>query len=196
MTLSKERVTMCNEQWKEGIKMASKTIETVNRNTTHINDDGYGYENTSITNSESVYLDDESLYIEQPININVEIFKSNEFEKLVSGWASVAKNADGSLPLDWDGDVVTAEVLEKAAIDFMLEYRESGEMHKGESKGTVVESIVFTKQKMKAMGIPEGTIPEGWFITVKIHDDEVFKKVIDGKYKMFSIQGKARRLKV
>jgi len=183
--------------------MASKTIETVNRKTTHINDDGHGYECTSVTNSESVYLDDgtyvrydESLYIEQPININVEIFKSNEFEKLVSGWASVAKNADGSLPLDWDGDVITAEVLEKAAIDFMLKYRESGEMHKGEPIGTVVESIVFTEQKMKAMGIPEGTIPEGWFITVKIHDDEVFKKVVDGKYKMFSIQGKARRLKV
>jgi hypothetical protein len=183
--------------------MASKTVGTVNRKTTHINDDGSGYENTSITNSESVYLDDgtyirydEALYIEQPININLEIFKSNEFEKLVSGWASVAKNADGSLPLDWDGDIITAEVLEKAAINFMLEYRESGEMHKGESKGTVVESIVFTKQKMEAMGIPEGIIPEGWFITVKIHDDEVFKKVVDGEYKMFSIQGKARRLKV
>src|SRR5690606_26872158 len=148
--------------------MASKTIETVNRNTTHINDDGSGYERTIITNSESVYLDDdtyirydESLYIEQPININVEIFKSNEFEKLVSGWASVAKNADGSLPLDWDGDIITAEALEKAAINFMLEYRESGEMHEGESIGTVVESIVFTKQKMKAIGIPEGIIPEG-----------------------------------
>lgn len=183
--------------------MASKTIDTVNRKTTHINDDGSGYENTSITNSESVYLDDgtyirhdEALYVEQPININVEVFKSNEFEKLVSGWASVAKNADGSIPLDWDGDIVTAEVLEKAAIDFMLEYREGGEMHKGEPIGTVVESIVFTKQKMEAMGIPEGTIPEGWFITVKIHDDEVFKKVVDGEYKMFSIQGKARRLKV
>lgn len=183
--------------------MANKTIETVNRNTTHINDDGSGYERTSITNSESVYLDDgtyirhdEALYIEQPININVEIFKSNEFEKLVSGWASIAKNADGSLPLDWHDDIITAEVLEKAAINFMLEYRDSGEMHKGESKGTVVESIVFTKQKMEAIGIPEGTIPEGWFITVKIHDDEVFKKVVDGEYKMFSIQGKARRLKV
>ena len=183
--------------------MASKTIETVNRKTTHINDDGHGFENTSIMNSESVYLDDgtyvrydETLYIEQPINISAEVFKANKFEKLVSGWANVAKNADGSLPLDWDGDVVTAEVLEKAAIDFMLEYRESGEMHKGKSKGTVVESIVFTKQKMEAMGIPEGTIPEGWFITVKIHDDDVFKKVVDGEYKMFSIQGKAKRLKV
>jgi len=183
--------------------MASKTIETVNRNTTHINDDGSGYERTSIMNSESVYLDDgtyirhdEAVFIEQPININVEIFKSNEFEKLVSGWASVAKNANGSLPLDWHDDIITAEVLEKAAINFMLEYRESGEMHKGEPIGTVVESIVFTKQKMEAIGIPEGIISEGWFITVKIHDDEVFKKVVNGEYKMFSIQGRARRLKV
>src|SRR5690606_37299305 len=120
----------------------------------------------------------------------------NECEKHESGWASVAKNADGSLQLGWDGDIITAEALEKAAIDFMLKYRERSEMHKGEPIGTIVESIVFTEQKMKSMGIAEGTIPEGWFITVKIHDDEVFKKVVDGKYKMFSIQGKARRLKV
>ena len=152
---------------------------------------------------ESVYLDDgtsisynESLYIEEPIELQVDINKTNDYERLVSGWANIAKNADGSLPHDWDDDVITSEVLEKAAINFMLDYRNSGEMHEGDSKGTVVESIVFTKQKMEAIGIPEGTVPEGWFITVKVHDDEVFKKVKSGEYKMFSIQGKAKRLKV
>lgn len=130
------------------------------------------------------------------VDISFELYKAREDEGLVSGWASVAINADGSIPLDWQDDVIDPAVLEKAAIDFMLEYRDSGEMHKGSSKGQVVESIVLTKEKQRAIGIPEGTVPEGWFITVKVTDPEVFAKVKEGKYKMFSIQGHAKRVQV
>jgi hypothetical protein len=92
--------------------------------------------------------------------------------------------------------VIAPETLEKAAIQFMLDYRGSGEMHQGVIKGTVVESIVFTKEKQEAIGIPDGVVPEGWFITVKVHDPEVFAKVKDGTYRMFSIQGSAKRVKL
>ena len=135
-----------------------------------------------------VYKDDE-------FNLKVTIAKAYE-QGLVSGWANVARNADGSVPLDWQGDVIRPEVLEKAAVDFMLNYRTSGEMHRGESKGIVVESIVMTKDKQAAMGIPEGIVPEGWFITVKIEDPEVFEKVKSGKYRMFSIQGRGKRVPI
>lgn len=140
----------------------------------------------------SIYKDD-NVYLD--VTATVDIKKSSD-ENLVSGWANVSINQDGSIPLDWQGDIISPEVLEKAAIGFMLDYRGSGEMHMGFSKGTVVESIVFTKAKMDAMGITEGTVPAGWFITVKVHDNEVFEKVKSGEYKMFSIQGKAKRLKV
>ena len=136
---------------------------------------------------DSVYLDD--------FRLNVSIEKASD-QGLVSGWANVAVNADGTIPLDWQGDVIRPEVLEKAAIDFMLNYRESGEMHRGPSIGTVVESIVFTKDKQAALGIPEGVVPEGWFITVKIEDADVFEKVKSGKYRMFSIQGHGNRVQI
>ena len=131
-----------------------------------------------------------------PISCNVEIAKSktNDDKQLVSGWASVSVNADGSLPLDWEDDVIPPCVLEKAAMDFMKDYRDSGVAHVGDSVGTVVESIVMTKEKQAAMGIPEGCVPEGWFITVHIADSEVFAKVKDGTYKMFSIQGSCKRV--
>lgn len=116
-------------------------------------------------------------------------------DRYISGWANVAKNADGSFAFDWEGDILTPEVLEKAAMTFMEEYRNSGEQHKGDTIGTVVESIVFTEEKMAAMGIPQGAVPQGWFITVKVPED-VFDKVQKGAYKMFSIQGKAKRLKL
>lgn len=169
---------------------------------------------TNRRESSTIYLDDgsttsaaheesDTIYTDQYINEDIynvdvmfDISKSVEDKMLVSGWANVAVNANGSIPLDWQGDVIAPEELEKAAIGFMLDYGESGEMHKGDSKGTVVESIVFTKDKQESLGIPEGTVPEGWFITVKVKDNDVFQKVKEGKYKMFSIQGTSKRIEI
>lgn len=122
--------------------------------------------------------------------------KSNDSEGLVSGWANVAVNADGSIPLDWQDDIISPSTLEKAAVNFMMDYRGSGVMHEGESRGVVVESIVFTKDKQEALGIPPGIVPEGWFITIKLFDEELKEKVKSGAYRMFSIQGSARRTKL
>lgn len=150
-----------------------------------------------VSQCESVYITEETPIPDQcSVDVLFDITKSNSEEGLVSGWANVAVNADGSLPLDWQGDIIRPEVLEKAAIKFMMDYRGSGVMHEGESKGTVVESIVFTKDKQACIGIPEGTVPKGWFITVKVTDPEVFAKVKDGTFKMFSIQGNAKRIKL
>lgn len=146
----------------------------------------------TVSSCEEFPLDEDSIYVD----VNFALHKARDDEQLVSGWANVAINKDGSVPLDWQDDVIAPETLEKAAINFMLDYRGSGEMHKGDSKGTVVESIVFTKEKQEAIGIPEGTVPEGWFITVKVNDPEVFAKVKDGTYRMFSIQGTAKRVKL
>lgn len=145
--------------------------------------------------SESVYMTTEQPLDENAayVDIGFEIHKARDDQHLVSGWASVSVNADGSIPMDWDDDIIPPELLEKAAINFMLDYRDSGAMHKGDSVGTIVESIVFTKDKQEALGIPAGVLPIGWFITVKVHDDEVYAKVKEGKYRMFSIQGVCKR---
>ncbi len=127
-------------------------------------------------------------------SITFEIYKEQSFEKgLVSGWANVSKNVDGNYALDWQGDVIEPSDLEDAAIQFMKDYRDSGVKHEGDSVGIVVESIVMTKDKQAAMGIPEGTVPEGWFITVQLQDEEVINKVKSGEFRMFSIQGTAER---
>lgn len=154
---------------------------------------------STMVREESVYLVDEIPVDESTMRIDVgfTLHKAKPAEQLVSGWANVAVNADGSIPLDWQDDVIAPETLEKAAIKFMLDYRESGVMHDNNGAvGDVVESIVFTKDKQEALGIPEGIVPQGWFITVKVHDPTVFAKVMNGTYKMFSIQGTCRRSKV
>lgn len=173
--------------------MASVYIDECVTRETYVNvynDDG---SSQTIRHYES---DSVSEYIPVDLCVNLTKAKASEDKQLVSGWASVAVNADGSLPLDWQDDTIPPCVLEKAAIDFMCDYRESGVGHVGDSVGTVVESIVFTKEKQEAMGIPEGIVPEGWFVTIKVHDSEVFAKVKDGTYKMFSIQGQCKRIEL
>ena len=126
---------------------------------------------------------------------NLEITKYYDDEQLVFGWASVAKDANGNRPLDWQGDLIDAEDLEQAVYKFNLEFRESNEMHVPDTvNGTLVESVMFTKQKMAAMGIPEGTVPEGWWVGFKISDRDAYLKVKSGIYKMFSIEGSATRV--
>ena len=128
---------------------------------------------------------------------NLKIAKAIDDSQLVFGWASVAKNADGTTPLDWQGDIIQAEDLEKAVYKFNLEFRESNEMHMPDSAcGTLVESVMFTKDKMAAMGIPEGVVPEGWWLGFHIDKPDVYLKVKSGVYKMFSIEGTAKRQEV
>lgn len=124
------------------------------------------------------------------------IHKSNDEKMLAFGWANVAITAKGEQVTDYQQDIVEIEELEAAAYEFVQFYREGGEMHERGDCAVLIESIVFTKEKMLAMGIPEGTVPEGWWIGFKVTDEEVWEKVKSGEYPMFSIEGEAIREEV
>lgn len=125
-----------------------------------------------------------------------QIAKSNDEKMLAFGWASVSMTVDGELVEDWQNDIIEPEDLEKAAYEFVELYREGGEMHERGGAAVLIESVVFTEEKMQAMGIPAGTLPIGWWIGFKVLDEEVWEKVKDGTYSMFSIEGEAQRVEV
>ena len=109
---------------------------------------------------------------------------------------NVAIRADGEEIEDWQEDIIEPEELENAAYQYVLLYREGGEMHERGGAAVLVESVVFTEEKMQAMGIPAGTLPIGWWIGFKVTDEDVWEKVKDGTYPMFSIEGEAERVEV
>lgn len=116
-------------------------------------------------------------------------------QQIVFGWANVTVQEDGTTPFDWQGDMIDTDVLESAAYNFVLNHGLANQEHEYDTEcGWLVESMMFTKEKMAAMGIPEGTVPEGWFVGFYIPDPDVYKKVIDGEYNMFSIEGTACRV--
>ncbi len=122
------------------------------------------------------------------------VTKSDDDRRLAFGWASVSMRVDGELIEDFQKDIVEPEVLENSAYNFVEFYREGGEMHERGGAAVLVESVVFTEEKMKAMGIPEGTLPVGWWIGFKVTDQEVWERVKDGTYPMFSVEGTAQRI--
>lgn len=122
------------------------------------------------------------------------IMKSDEDKMLAFGWASVSARIDGEVIEDYQGDIIEPGELEAAAYEYVRLYGEGGEMHERGGVAVLVESVVFTVEKMRAMGIPEGTVPVGWWIGFRVTDKDVWEKVRDGTYQMFSIEGEAERV--
>ncbi len=131
------------------------------------------------------------------LKCSFKVAKSDDEERLVFGWASVAERTNGEQIVDWQEDIVEIAELEAAAYDFVQFYREGSEMHErgGLDIAVLVESMVFTPDKLALLGIPENTIPHGWWVGFRVTDDAVWEKVKDGTYKMFSIEGQAVREK-
>ena len=135
----------------------------------------------------------------EPTNIvkgRFKVEKVNDDEMLAFGWASVAFRADGEQIEDWQGDLIDEADLEAAAYDFVQFSREGGEMHERGGAAVIVESIVFTKQKQQVLGLSDGALPVGWWIGFRVTDPDVWDKVKDGTYPMFSIEGTGERVEV
>lgn len=124
------------------------------------------------------------------------IIKFDDDQQIVYGWASVVKDKDGEVVVDHQGDIIEPEELEKAAANYVLNYRDTGERHDPDQrkKGKLTASIVFTAETKKALGIPDGLLPDGWFVGYHIEDKDTWEKLKSGTYKMFSIEGEAQRI--
>jgi hypothetical protein len=127
---------------------------------------------------------------------NVKIEKINEERRLAFGWFSVAFDKEGKQITDWQEDLIDEAELENTAYNFVINYREGGELHIRGGVGVLVESVVFTKEKQIAIGIPEGIVPIAWWGGFYVTDDDVWEKIKAGDYEMFSIEGTAIREEV
>jgi len=124
------------------------------------------------------------------------ITKVDDDKRLVFGWASIIKDVEGRVLLDRQDDYIDdEEELEKAAYTYVLHSRDGGEMHVRKGVSTMVESVVLSKEKQAALGIPEGVVPVGWWIGFKVNDDRVWDQVKKGDYMGFSVHGTGQRQK-
>lgn len=126
-----------------------------------------------------------------------EIVKTDPEQQIVFGWAYVTHDQQGNVNIDKSGDFIDAvEEIEKSAYDFVLNSRASDADHTNVKGGTLVESIVFTPEKIEKMGLPEGSVPLGWWLGFKIEDTATWERVKKGELTAFSIHGQGTRTKV
>lgn len=122
--------------------------------------------------------------------LTCEIAKKDTKQRIVYGWASIIEKG-GKPVVDHQKDVISEENLVKVVHGYVREARVGKAMHKGEKTGELVESIVFTKELQKALGIDLAQV--GWFVGYKITDDATWAKVEKGELKSFSIGGRGKR---
>ncbi len=136
--------------------------------------------------------------------LRAEIAKIDDDQQIVFGWASVAVGKDGALLVDRQNDVIFPEDLEHAAYDFVLNSRKSDTLHDEVTKAHLVESMVFTAEKMQLMGIAfvddGGAVKKSngeplclWWSGFFVPSAQVWKGIKDGDFTAFSIGGTAVR---
>ena len=131
--------------------------------------------------------------VEETFSVSFPIQKAVDDQMLVYGWASVTEK-NGAVVFDGEDDSITIPDLQKAAHDFITNERHAGDVHfeYGPQIGYCVESMVFTPEIQKALGIDLKKI--GWFVCMKVNSPEVWAKIKSGVYKSFSIGGVGRRV--
>jgi hypothetical protein len=114
--------------------------------------------------------------LESPAVLYVEIVKADVFLGVIYGIASVANL------VDHEDDVIRPDVLQKAAHEFLANYRAFNDTHTfGDLPGDVVESWI------------DG---DTWRIAFRPADVEIAKAAARGEYVGFSVEGEANRVKV
>ncbi len=144
-----------------------------------------------------------------------QIAKLDDAQCLVFGWANVsvskstAKADGGEQFFDLQKDSIPPQELEGGVYDFVLNFREADEMHEGGVKGHLIESLVFTPEKLEKFATDPHTgevsqpdlevlkrlFPPRWWVGFKV-DKSAYAEVKSGKYTMFSIAGQADRQEV
>lgn len=114
--------------------------------------------------------------------------KLDDDKFLAFGYASVATDEQGNIVVDSQGDTITIEELEQTAYKFVSSWdRVAGVMHEKFGVADLVESIVFTPEKLQALGLAKDALPQAWFVGFKVHDAETWQRIKNGELSMFSI---------
>ena len=123
--------------------------------------------------------------------------KFEDDKQLAFGWASVSK-VGGQPVIDKQGDYIDTDDLESAAYEYVLNSRVGGTNHARDANdrpvkvADIVESMVFTDDKVAKMGLPED-FHRGWWVGMKIHDQDEWESVKKGGRTGFSIHGRGVR---
>jgi hypothetical protein len=125
--------------------------------------------------------------------VEAAIAKADDVQQRLFGWASIAVQKDGTPLLDLQGDVIDIEDLEAAWYSYVCESGELNFRHDGPVRGHMIEAMVFTPEKIAALGLPPDSLPLGAWVGYEIPDRADYDLVKSLGFFMFSVEGTALR---
>ena len=150
------------------------------------------------------FVGDATKKLKNKLQKNFDVVWEGEFSKVdadkrqVFGWASIVEK-DGNPVVDLQGDYISIDEIEKSAYEYVVKSRKGGDMHErvdGEMPlhvSDMIESFIVTPEKIEKMGLPNDSLPLGWWVGYQINDDNTWNLVKTGKRTGFSIHGRGRR---
>jgi hypothetical protein len=93
---------------------------------------------------------------------------------------------------DLQGDIISAEVIERAAHDYMQDSQTVGLMHKAVAQGVVLVESYLARCDMEIAGVPvkKGT----WLTGYRIYNQELRAAILSGVFTGISIGGEGVRV--
>lgn len=130
-------------------------------------------------------------------HLTVPIAKIDLERRLFGGWAYVAHARDGSQVVDHSGDVIDTPEAWTALTDSFVEYAlesRSGDLDHAEfGAADLVEMFISDVEKRAALGIPEGLLPDGVYVSFKARSSpagrRLWEQVKSGAIRSLSIVG-------
>lgn len=128
-----------------------------------------------------------------------EIVKLAPEQRRFFGWAYITKRADGTQVVDHSGDAIDTPEARAALEDAFHRYvRDSGsgdDQHELFGASKLVEAVAFTREKARAMGIPDDVpLPEGLWVGFEVSQtpagDALWERVKRKERSMLSIVGR------
>ena len=125
--------------------------------------------------------------------VEASIAKYDDVQQRLFGWASVAIHKDGTQLVDLQGDAIDIEDLEEAFYDYVKEAGGLNVQHEGPVRGVIIEAMVFTPEKIAALGLPPDSLHQGAWIGFEVPDRADYDLIKSIGCVMFSIEGSAFR---
>ena len=120
-------------------------------------------------------------------HLTANFVKADDEQQIVTGIVLEPETVDAQ------GDIISAEEIEKAAHKFLAKSRVVGEKHKSQAQAEVVESYIAPQDiTIGDQAVKAGT----WILSVKVHDGNLWEEVKRGEITGFSIGAIGMREKV
>jgi Putative phage serine protease XkdF len=132
----------------------------------------------------------DNMSIQVDTSSTVDVIKTDDERMVVWGWASVA-TMDGEPVYDSHGDHIPMEELDRAATDFMIEYRVGKMEHEGPKVSEIFCLLPLSKSLAEALGLSSQR--EGLIVGYKVYDQKVWDMIKSGELGAISIGGKGMR---